>query len=270
MTFNVTLCLWRCIIKLSIRRTASNVNKANVCVGVKKIKHSYIMKDSSAWEYKTSSNWFDIHIMRHIFSNKSKRISCTERLQAAVVKSCAPQQFIPLTDNKCTKSAKLSTFLFTPPTFSLPLGPELQHLVSKLQMCFLGTVLRRSHAVFTTPLTREEKGWTGPARRPWIRSRKLPELTWNLLNLDRFLLLPSHSTPRLLLLLLLLSFLSPSYLSHLFRPFPPILFLTFCSNSSPLLSFISPILLLIFAPSPHILGRITISILLFFQKCACE
>ena len=36
-------------------------------------------------------------------------------------------------------------------------GPELLRLVSKLQMCFLGTVLRRSHAALTTPLAREEK-----------------------------------------------------------------------------------------------------------------
>lgn len=109
--------------------------------------------------------------MRHIFSRK---LSSAERLQAAVVKTCSPQQYIPLTDNKCTESAKLSPFLFIPPSFSLPLGPELLHLVSKLRMCFLGTVLRRSHAVFTTPLAREEKARPGLARRPQTRSHTKP------------------------------------------------------------------------------------------------
>lgn len=100
----------------------------------------------------------DLCIMRHV---SSKKIPCAERLRAAVIKTCSPQQYIPLTDHKWTESAKLSTFLFIPPSFSLPPGPELLHLVSKLRMCFLGTVLRRSHAVFTTPLTREEKGRPG-------------------------------------------------------------------------------------------------------------
>lgn len=33
-------------------------------------------------------------------------------------------------------------------------GPELWHSVSKRLMCFLGTVLQRSHTEFTTPLAR--------------------------------------------------------------------------------------------------------------------
>lgn len=59
----------------------------------------------------------------------------------------------------CAVSLQLSKFLS-------PFRPKLPHLVSKLQMCFLGTVLRRSHAVFTIPLAQEEKGRANPERRP--------------------------------------------------------------------------------------------------------
>lgn len=162
-------------------------------------------------------------------------------------------------------------FLSIPPSFFPPPAQKLLHSVSKVKMCFLGTVLRRSHTVFMTPLAREEKGRASEQGGHEHAVRKLSQL-----NLNVFLLLPSHlssytsySLPLLLPLPLTLTVSPPQLLSSLHpKPFSTSILLTptpflssFLSQLS-FLSFLTPLF-----PSPSSSGPL---LLILARACSLQ